>query len=348
MVGQHPGRRRADRVHRGQRVDDRVPERGRVPVGLQQPEVERQVQLVRPDVPGQPLVAVHPDLADRHPVRVRVEDPADQPVHVVHLRRRRSAGPARRSGSGTVLCRSRPVHVRQAGGLRHPVRHVDAEAVDAAVQPEPHRRLEVRRHRRVGPVQVRLLGREQVQVPLPVRDPGPGRAAEDRVPVVRRLGAVLAARPSRNTYCARSGLPGAAASAAAKSACRSEVWLGTRSIVTLRPQLVRVGDQRVEVGQVAEQRVDVARVGDVVAVVDHRRRVERRQPQRVDAEQVQVAEPVPDAGQVADAVAVGVGEAAHVHLVEDRGPPPRLPPAGARARTRGCRASGAQVSSAKV
>ena len=40
---------------------------------------------------------------------------------------------------------------------------------------------------RMPPVEVRLLGRERVQVPLAVIDPLPGRAAENRSPVVRRL-----------------------------------------------------------------------------------------------------------------------------------------------------------------
>ena len=87
-------------------------------------------------------------------------------------------------------------------------------------------------------------------------------------------------------------------------------------------QAVGVGEQRVELGQVAEHRLDVARVGDVVAVVGHRGGVERRDPQRVDAEVGEVGQPAADAGQVADAVAVAVGEAADVDLVEDGVPPP--------------------------
>ena len=47
---------------------------------------------------------------------------------------------------------------------------------------------------------------------------------------------------------------------------------------------VGVGDQAVEVGERAEARVDVAVVGDVVAGVGLRRRVERVQPDGVDAE----------------------------------------------------------------
>jgi hypothetical protein len=52
----------------------------------------------------------------------------------------------------------------------------------------------------------------------------------------------------------------------------------------LEAQRVRGGHERVQVGQRAEARVDVAVVGDVVAEVAHRRRKEGRDPDRVGAE----------------------------------------------------------------
>src|SRR3712207_7415743 len=54
---------------------------------------------------------------------------------------------------------------------------------------------------------------------------------------------------------------------------------------------VGVGEQSVEVGEVPECRIDVAGVGDVVAVVGHGGGVERRDPEGVDAQAGQVAEP---------------------------------------------------------
>ena len=207
-------------------------------------------------------------------------------------------------------------------GLGHAVRDVDAEAVDAAVQPEPHRLLEVGDHLGVGEVQVRLLRREEVQVPLPVRHAAstPGRR--------RPTASCSAARcrpargPSRNKYRARSGEPGAAASAALEPVVL--VRAVVRHQVDRHPDAERVGlgEQGVELGQVAEDRLDVARIGDVVAVVGHRRGVERRDPEGVHAEVGEVRQPAADAGQVTDAVAVAVGEAADVDLVEDRVPPP--------------------------
>jgi hypothetical protein len=63
-------------------------------------------------------------------------------------------------------------------------------------------------------------------------------------------------------------------------------------------------------------------IGDVVAEVEARRRVDRGEPDRVDAEGLDVIEVGDDPGQVADAVTVGVGEAPGVDLVDD----PALPP----------------------
>ena len=83
-----------------------------------------------------------------------------------------------------------------------------------------------------------------------------------------------------------------------------------------------LGDQRLGFGERAERRVDGAVVGDVVAAVGERRGVPRVVPDGVDAEVAEVAEAGAHAGEVADAVAVGVGEAAHVELVDDGVAPP--------------------------
>jgi hypothetical protein len=91
-----------------------------------------------------------------------------------------------------------------------------------------------------------------------------------------------------------------------------------------QPAVVRGGEQLVEVRERAEQRIDVAVVGDVVAVVPHRRAIERRQPDRVDAEPHQMVEMPPDAREVADAVAAEIAEAARIDLVDDRRLPPGL------------------------
>jgi hypothetical protein len=86
--------------------------------------------------------------------------------------------------------------------------------------------------------------------------------------------------------------------------------------------IASVRDQPVEHGQITEQRIHIAGVGHVVAMIRHGRAVERGEPQRVDAQQFQIAEPGSDPLKITDAVPVGVRERPHVHLVEDRVVPP--------------------------
>ena len=76
--------------------------------------------------------------------------------------------------------------------------------------------------------------------------------------------------------------------------------------------------ERPEVAQRPVGRVDLAVVGDVVAVVAQRRGIEGQQPQRGDPELLEVVELVDQAAEVADAVAVAVVERPHVELVDDR------------------------------
>ena len=88
-----------------------------------------------------------------------------------------------------------------------------------------------------------------------------------------------------------------------------------------RPRSWHARDQRVEVVERPELGRDARVVGDVVAEVGERARVDRAQPDRVHAQggigPAQVVEAAEDAGEVADAVAVRIGEGARVDLVED-------------------------------
>ena len=86
--------------------------------------------------------------------------------------------------------------------------------------------------------------------------------------------------------------------------------------------LVRGLGHRVEVVHGAQSRVDVAVVDHVVAAVRQIRGVERGEPDRVDAEVLQVIHLLGDAGDVAESVAVDVLEAARVDLVDDGLLPP--------------------------
>ena len=88
-------------------------------------------------------------------------------------------------------------------------------------------------------------------------------------------------------------------------------------------------DESVEILERAEIRVDAGVVGDVVAPVDVRRRVHGVEPDRVDAEPLEVLEPLRHALEIADAVAVRVGERAWIDLVEHGVSPPRVRPSEA-------------------
>jgi hypothetical protein len=205
--------------------------------------------------------------------------------------------------------------------LGQAVRYVHPEPVGPAVGPEPQRGQEVVPDLAAFPVEVGLLLAEQVQVPLPVGHPGPGRAAEHRRPVHGRLRPVRAPSvaenipvPSRRSF--RGDERGTEPGVPAGRMIRHDVEDDPD------PVRVQAGGHFVEVGQRAQSRVHRTVVVDVVAAVREGRRVERAQPDRVDAERGQVRNPGNDAAEIAHAVTVGVGEAARVDLVHHCLPPP--------------------------
>ena len=287
----------------------------RLPGCVEEREVEHEVELVGADEAGELVLVLERDLGDEGPLAVV---PAGQlapaPVETVQLRlleRRVPVGERRR-----VLGLD---HVVQVLRLEERLRDVDPEAVDAAVEPEAQDLLERLRHGVDVPVEVGLLGGEEVEVPLAARLVArPRRPAEDRRPAVRRAAVAAGtediARPIRMVG-AREGV--------------HEPRVLARGVVRddvdehLEAERVRVGEERVEVGERAVLRIDVHVVRDVVAVVGPRRGIERGQPEAVDAQVAEVREPRADARQVADPVTVGVGEAPHVDLIDDGVAPPR-------------------------
>jgi hypothetical protein len=206
------------------------------------------------------------------------------------------------------------------------VRDVDAEPVDPALQPEAQRLLEVLEDFGVVPVQVRLLGVEQVQIPLArvavgLDDPGPRRATEDRHPVVRRMTAAGAGAVPEDIALTL-------VAAGTGGQCGLEPGVSRAGVVGhqvhrhLHAQPVSGVRQPVQRLDAAEQRVDIARIRDVVAVVGHRRDHHRVEPDRVHAQRLEVIQRGGHAAQVADAVAVAVAERPRVDLVEHRARPP--------------------------
>jgi hypothetical protein len=111
------------------------------------------------------------------------------------------------------------------------------------------------------------------------------------------------------------------------------------------PARVRLRDQFVEVGQRAEGRLDVAVVRDRVAVVAVAAAGDRHEPQAGHAERVQVVEPLVQALEIADAIAVAVGVAAHVDFREGAMHPVGWQGAGADDRRTGASTCGATIAS---
>jgi hypothetical protein len=215
----------------------------------------------------------------------------------------------------------------EAGILDEQRRGVDADAGNAALEPEPQDVLVLGPHVRVLPVEVRLLGREQVQVPLPVADARPGPSPEVRLPAVwRQLARRAHTRPEPEA------LAGSGAGSRGERVTKPGVLARDviRNDVDDRAdaKLARLVDQPLRLPERSERRIDRAVIGDVVPRVGQRRRVPRVEPQRVHTECGQVAQLFPHPGEVTDPVTVRVTKAADVDLVDDRLPPPGRPVPG--------------------
>ena len=147
----------------------------------------------------------------------------------------------------------------------------------------------------------------------------PGAAAEFRQPVVRRPAVRL---PDRARCTSR------ACGLSREAPAFDEPGMLVGGVVRhqieddLEPALMRGVYQRVEIRHRAEQRIDAGIVGDVVAEIGHRRGKDRRQPDRVDAERLQIGQPLDDPGDIADAVGIGVLKRARIYLIENAVPPP--------------------------
>src|SRR5208282_4006398 len=119
----------------------------------------------------------------------------------------------------------------------------------------------------------------------------------------------------------------------ARRARLHEPWMLIRGLVGhqiddhAHPAAMRLCDQAIEGGEIAEIRVDAAVVADVVAPVVERRRIDGVQPDGVDAERVrraviEIVEMRGNAVEIADAVSVRIGKRARIDLIENGALPP--------------------------
>src|ERR1043165_1347219 len=220
---------------------------------------------------------------------------------------------------------------------------IDPKTVDTPVEPEAQHLQHRGTHFRVAPVEVRLLCEKCMIVILPsLLIPGPCAPAEFADPIVWHAAALLGVAPDVPiALCTR-----------ARGPTLDEPWMLVRGMVgdevenDLHPAGLRPRDQRIEIRECAEYRIDVGVVCHIVAEVGHRRGKNRRNPDCIHSELDQIVEPRRDAFEIAYAVAVAILERTRIDLIDDAALPPavraqhpRLPvnssQAGRKAWTRG-------------
>ena len=81
--------------------------------------------------------------------------------------------------------------------------------------------------------------------------------------------------------------------------------------------VMRGVEKRSEIIERAEIRIYVKIIGNVVAVVAHRRRIKRQQPDRRDAKFLQIIQLLHEPAKVAHAVAITVAKCFNVQLIDD-------------------------------
>src|SRR5215469_16834533 len=198
--------------------------------------------------------------------------------------------------------------------------HVDAEAVDTALKPEPHHIVHCRAHIAVPPIEIRLRRQECVAVILSsAAIQLPRAAAEFRQPIVRRtsvFGWIAPDVPVTFGVMARR-----AAFDEPAMLIRSVIRYQVKDELYSAP--MRVLKQGVELGECAKDRIDVLIIGNVITEIGHRRRIDWGQPNCVDAELGQVRQTLADSGEIANAVCIAVLERSRIDLINDRRLPPR-------------------------
>ena len=81
---------------------------------------------------------------------------------------------------------------------------------------------------------------------------------------------------------------------------------------------VRFGEKRAEIVERSVVWIDIEIIGDVVAVIAQRRRIKWQEPDRGDAELLEIIEFLDQSSEIADAVAIAVADSFDMQLVDDR------------------------------
>ncbi len=305
---------------RRERLLDRGAELRGVPGAREEVEVEGGVELVGPEVLREPIDVREPDLADE-----------GRASRGTSRRSRATSGTRRGARRGRCSGAGRGPGRRGSPGAPGPSRGVPRSRSGRPATPRSNqkRRMSSNSCRTSGWSQLRsgCSGVKRWRYHSSGRPSRPVARVQLSPPKLfgQCVGgcAPSGPLPCRNQNRSRSADPGAAASAAWNHGCRSEMWFGTTSTIVPMPSSSASLMSALGILKRAERRVDPAVVLDVVAAVGERRGVPRREPERVDAERLEVGQAGAHAGEVADAVTVRVGEAPRVDLVDDGAAPPR-------------------------
>src|SRR6476469_2181526 len=196
---------------------------------------------------------------------------------------------------------------------------IDAKAVDAAIEPEAQHIVHRFADSRIAPIEIGLLAQKGVVIVLGRRFiEAPGGTAEIAHPTVGRGAVGLWIAP--NVPIALRIV----ARGAALDKPRMLIGRVVRNEVDndLKAARMCLFDESIEICKRPEDRIDAAIIGDVVAEVRHRRRIDRGDPERVDLQPLQIVEAAANPFEIADAVAVTVLERARIDLIDDAALPP--------------------------
>ena len=206
--------------------------------------------------------------------------------------------------------------VRQPLGLGDEGDHVLPEAVHSQVQPEAQDVLHFLPDLGIGHVQVRLFFREKMQIIfVEPRVIFPGAAFEQTGPVVGRQPAAAQALAGAPVIVIVIGIVPALL-ALKKPGVLVGAVVHHQVHEDLQPPVVGLGQDLLEQLQIAEIRVDILIVGDVVAVIRVGRGVNGGEPDGVHPQALDVIQLAQYAPKVADAVPVPVAEAPGPDLVD--------------------------------
>src|SRR5262249_26327372 len=209
--------------------------------------------------------------------------------------------------------------VAQRGILDQEPDDIDAKSIDAAVEPEAQHVIHCGAHVRIVPVKIGLLGQKAVQGVL--AGPSfarPGRSAKLRQPVIGRRSIGLAVAPD---------VPVALRIDARRAAFEKPRMtfggvVGNEIEDDFDFSYVRRVHKSVEIFQRSEQGIDVAVVADVISEVRHRRWIDRRYPDRIDAKPFEIVEAFAYSLQITDTIAIRVLKGARIDLIDDAVLPP--------------------------